>query len=38
MPCGDYLIFYRVADQVEIIRMGHASRDWDGVFDSMDQT
>lgn len=27
-PFGDYVIFYRVTDQVEIIRVLHAARDW----------
>ncbi|MFB7880247.1 type II toxin-antitoxin system RelE/ParE family toxin [Brevundimonas diminuta] len=27
-PFGDYVIFYRMTDQVEIIRVLHAARDW----------
>lgn len=27
-PIGDYLIFYRVSGDIEIVRILHAARDW----------
>lgn len=27
-PVGNYLVFYRVTDQVQIIRILHSGRDW----------
>ncbi|CAN5394215.1 type II toxin-antitoxin system RelE/ParE family toxin [soil metagenome] len=32
-PFGQYLIFYRVTDQVEIIRILHSARDWLSLLD-----
>lgn len=32
-PVGSYLIFYRVTDKVEIVRILHAARDWVSLLD-----
>lgn len=36
MPYRAYLIFYRVTDQVEVVRVGHAARDWASLLDNPD--
>ena len=36
MPYRAYLIFYRVTDQVEVVRVGHAARDWSSLLDNAD--
>jgi len=35
-PMDDYLIFYRVSDRVEIVRILHAARDWVRLLDPAD--
>ena len=35
-PHGSYLIFYRVSDRVEIVRILHAARDWVRLLDPAD--
>lgn len=30
-PCGNYLIFYRVTDSVEVLRILHSARDWPAI-------
>lgn len=35
MPYGHYLIFYRVTDAVEIIRIIHGARDWPSLLDDL---
>lgn len=32
-PMDDYVIFYRVTDQVEVIRILHSARDWLALLD-----
>lgn len=32
-PHDDYLIFYRVTDRVEVVRILHAARDWAHLLD-----
>ncbi|WP_299172336.1 type II toxin-antitoxin system RelE/ParE family toxin [uncultured Brevundimonas sp.] len=32
-PVGDYLIFYRLSDRIEIVRILHAARDWAHMLD-----
>ena len=34
-PLGDYVIFYRVAENVEIVRILHGARDWVAMLDEM---
>ena len=32
-PFDDYLIFYRLSDTVEVVRILHAARDWASLLD-----
>jgi toxin ParE1/3/4 len=32
-PVGSYLIFYRVTDHVEVVRILHGARDWAAILD-----
>ena len=36
MPFRAYLIFYRVTDQVEVLRILHGARDWASLIDDGD--
>ena len=36
MPFRSYLIFYRVTDHVEILRILHSARDWASLLDDGD--
>jgi len=36
MPFRAYLIFYRVTDRVEVLRIIHGARDWAPLLDDSD--